>query len=157
MNQKDRKEFAALIVGTAEALGREVSAAAIEVMFMALADLSIEQVKRGVIAHLNDPQEGKYMLTPAHVRAHLHGTVSFRALNAWTKAVRAVERHGAWLSVVFDDPIIAQVIEDMGGWITFCVEMSDEPWQQKEFLQRYEGYAATGLPNHAPVKLFGPR
>jgi hypothetical protein len=48
---------------------------------------------------------------------------------------------GTYQDVVFDDPIIHRVIEDMGGWISFGNKREDEwPFVQNHFENRYRGF-----------------
>jgi hypothetical protein len=55
--------------------------------------------------------------------------------------------------VAFDDPLIHAVLLDMGGWI--CVggkSDSEWPFVQREFENRYRGYASRRItPDYPPV------
>ena len=66
------------------------------------------------------------------------------------KAVRQVGTHR---SVVFDDPLIHRVLQEMGGWIGMGQKTEDEwPFVAKEFENRYRGYAMRGeRPEYPPV------
>jgi hypothetical protein len=48
--------------------------------------------------------------------------------------------------VVFDDPIIHRVVDDMGGWCSFGVKDGKElPFVEKEFVARYRAFKSKGV------------
>jgi hypothetical protein len=57
---------------------------------------------------------------------------------------------GTYQDVVFDDPIIHRVIEDMGGWIGLGNKREDEwPFVQNQFENRYRGFVMREeIPEH---------
>lgn len=60
-----------------------------------------------------------------------------------------------YASVVFDDPIIHVVIEEMGGWIRLChTLLKDLPFRAHEFKKHYVGYV-NHLPSCYPKQLIG--
>jgi Domain of unknown function (DUF6475) len=71
-----------------------------------------------------------------------------RALMAYAVASRAVQSHGMYRSVDFDDPLINAVIRDMGGWEKFCsCLMEAVQWRKRDFERGYAAclsYGASG-------------
>ena len=79
-----------------------------------------------------------------------------RALAALIKVEKAMERHGGYATVVFDDPVIHAVISELGGWIRTCRLTEYEfTWWKKDFRERYEHHDRYGLPPELPSKLLG--
>lgn len=57
----------------------------------------------------------------------------------------AIERHGAYKSVIFKDKVIMACVKGMGGWIEVCQIPSDEwKFQKQEFLKLYQAYLRGG-------------
>ena len=78
-----------------------------------------------------------------------------QSLGAWHKVMQGIKSAGAWTSVVFDDPIIHTVIEEMGGWVHLCkTKIKDMPFKQNEFHTRYRGYIGK-VPRNFPRVLMG--
>ena len=86
----------------------------------------------------------------------LVGTAVDSSMVAWAKFEQAVRRVGPYASVVFDDPLIQRVVQDMGGWISFGSK-SDEQWPfvGNEFRTRYQGYRTRGEVPEYPSRLIG--
>src|SRR5690606_2216267 len=63
---------------------------------------------------------------------------------------------GIYRSVEFDEPIIANVMKDMGGWMRLCmVTNKDYPFVKKEFIARYKDYVANNKYDPNLLKLKG--
>jgi len=141
--ESEAKEFADLLIATAEAFDKKVSDSAIEIYWQVLKDLSIEEFRYGLMACLEDPERGRFMPRPADI---LHFARPKRtALVAWAEVVEAMEKIGAYQSVRFADTTAAAVVRDMGGWPLMCNLDIVEPWTQKEFERRYENYTLAGI------------
>lgn len=155
MIDADRKRFSAIMHGVAEYYGKPISKASVEIYWRGLSHLTVDDVERGTAAHMQDADSGQYMPKIADILRHVSGNAQTKAMQAFAKVERAIKRVGTWESVVFDDPIIHAVIDDMGGWILLgqCQE-KEWPFKAREFEQRYRGYVQTGLTAH-PAKLIG--
>ncbi|MNY07420.1 hypothetical protein D3C86_1402220 [compost metagenome] len=58
--------------------------------------------------------------------------------------------------MVFDDPIIHRVLQDMGGWVALGAKQEKEwPFVAKEFENRYRGYRTQGGAGEYPRALVG--
>lgn len=121
-------------------------------------DLVVNAIKQ----HRRTPEVGMYFPQIAHVIGYLNGKSSDRANNAWSKVMRALREAGSNYHIVFDDPIIHQVISDMGGWARFCSEIYEQNTHDreanvhffaKEFNEKYETYAKHGVPQDYPKKI----
>lgn len=79
-----------------------------------------------------------------------------RALVAYATASKAVQKHGAYASVDFDDPLANAVIRDMGGWERFCDWNPNEiQWRQRDFLSLYSARTQSGVAAELAAPLDG--
>lgn len=154
MEDRDKRRFAGLLAAAAEVVDKKLSDAKLKIYWAALKDLKIEEVERAINLHLNDPVEGRFMVKPADIRRHVQGLPEDRALRAWSELEAAIEKHGAYASVVFADPILSRVVSEMGGWVRLCGEDLNS-YLRHEFTKRYEALARSGGPDTAPVKHLG--
>lgn len=146
MKKSERAEFGVVIGSTAELYGKTLTDAALELWWSALSDMPLEDVKQGISRHLRDADRGKWMPMPADVR-YACGLRHPTGLVAWGEVLDAMERHGAYRSVLFEDGVVNAVIRDMGGWPEVCHKQStdqDPIWVQKDFEKRYEEYRQAG-------------
>lgn len=106
---------------------------------------TLEQVSKAMNAHVADAERGVYLPKIADVVRSLAGTHTDRAQLAWGKALEAVTAVGAYTDVIFDDPAIHAVIEDMGGWPKFCrTESKDMGYLQHRFCESHMAYTGRG-------------
>ena len=108
----------------------------------ACAPFTTEQVRKAFAAHATDPQRGMFAPRVADIVRALQGTHGDRSLIAWGKTLEAMARVGAWRDVVFDDPVIHAVVQDLGGWVKLCrMPSKDIGYVQHRFCQAYQAYA----------------
>src|SRR5262249_10206529 len=132
-----------------------LSRKSLELYWNTLQPFEWTDVKAAFQMHLTDPDTGQYFPKPADVVRHVHGNSETQALKAWSKVDEASHAVGCYASVVFDDPIIHVVIEDMGGWIRLCQTLlKDLPFRANEFKKYYAGYV-NHPPSHYPKQLLG--
>ncbi|MBN2118554.1 MAG: hypothetical protein JW730_18415 [Anaerolineales bacterium] len=139
MIQSDYRQFIAVIQATAEIYGKTLSDTAIGLYWQALKGQSLDEVKRGISAHIAAPDCGRFMPRPADILRPF-ARVEKEPIIAWSQVARAMIKHGSYQSVCFEDGVINAVIRDLGGWIWICNQNIDEPWVQKEFERKYEAY-----------------
>ncbi|MEN9923966.1 MAG: hypothetical protein RL268_92 [Pseudomonadota bacterium] len=153
----DRPRFAVLITDAMAFYGKDVSPFALNVWWQACERFDFEQVSRALTRHALDPERGQFAPKPADLVRMLAGTATDRAQIAWGKACEAMQRVGAYQDVVFDDPVIHAVIDDLGGWPKFCRgELSELSYLQHRFTESYRAYAGReGI--EYPRKLIGDR
>lgn len=155
MTRDDALRFRQLVNGVCSFYGKEVSEFQLDVWWTALRTLDYEAVKDAFNRHLLNPDNGQFMPKPADVVKLIGGGTADRALVAWTKLDLAVRNIGPQATVVFDDPIIHQVVDDMGGWTAMGEKTEkDWPFAKNEFVQRYRSYATGRLASY-PAKLIG--
>jgi hypothetical protein len=155
MTPQDKPAFAELLTDALAFYRQDTSRFALSVWWSACQAFSLEQVGKALTAHAMDPERGRFAPMPSDIVRVLQGTHQDRSLMAWGKVLEAVQRVGAYQSVVFDDAAIHAAIEDMGGWCKVCrSEMSELQFVQRRFCDGYRAYAAR--PGHAyPPRLIG--
>ena len=157
MQQRDFDRFGAALTALAELYGKSLSQGAIALWWQALERFDFEQVSKAIRAHTENAENGQFMPKPADLIRVLDGTVTDRAGLAWGKAFEAITAVGAYTDVVFDDPAIHAVIEDLGGWPKFCRgEIKDLGYLQHRFCESYRAYAGRGDFEY-PRRLSGDR
>lgn len=123
--------------------GKDVSNFTMDVWWGALQQFDYEQVERAMQRHAVDPERGRFAPKVADVVALLQGTQTDRSAVAWGKTLEAMQSVGAYTDVVFDDPAIHAVVEDLGGWPKLCrTEMAELGYVQTAFGKAYRAYAA---------------
>ena len=145
MQEEDRQKFAALMIGLAENYGQAFTAEGITLRFKILAPYPISEVEAAAYSLL---ATRKYttMPTVADFLERLGGgSVEDKAEVACSKALEAATVHGAYRSVVFDDPVLQAVINNnFGGWAKFCQAEYDK-WLRKDFCEAYAAYSRQGF------------
>lgn len=142
MKASDRLAFSQLITDAMAFYGRDVSTFALSVWWQACERFDLEQVTKAMGAHAMDPEHGQFAPKPADIVRKLHGTHTDRSLIAWGKVLDAIQRVGAYSSVVFDDGAIHATIADLGGWTAVCRTGVDElPFLQRRFCEGHKAYS----------------
>ena len=152
MNETDKKEFAAIVYPLGLLYEMDMSNKhVLKIWFEALSSYSVQEVAAGVTAYVKCPDHGSYKPKPADIIKMIDGTAADLAFLAWTKLVDALGRVGTYRTVVFDDPVIHRVVDDMGGWTSFGSKTERElPFAEKEFVGRYRALRVKGsVPRHA--------
>lgn len=156
MNKADVAAFSETLMGIGELYGREVSPSLAGIYFESLKQFDLEAVRRAITAHVNNPDNGQFFPKPADIVKMIGGSNGDKAMQAWSKVDRAVRQVGTYSSVVFDDPVIHRVIQDMGGWVMLGSKTDDEwPFVAREFVNRYQGYSMRGVIPEHPRMLYG--
>jgi len=155
MNADDIPKFTELMTGICVLYGKSPSDALMELYWRALESFDFEVVKTALEAHVSNSDSGQFMPKPADVMRYVQGSSQTQGLLAWSKVMQAVKSVGLYQSIVFDDPLIHAVIEDMGGWINLCMTPTkDAPFRANEFEKRYAAYVLHP-PLHYPKQLIG--
>ncbi|WP_300157092.1 DUF6475 domain-containing protein [Solidesulfovibrio sp.] len=144
MQDRDFEPFVAIMLGLADNFGAELSANGLEMRFEAMKAFSLDQVRQASMAILATRKFQK-MPTVAEFLEHLQGgSCDDKAEVEAGKVIRAIEQHGGYTSVAFDDPVTQAVIaQGFGGWAKMCEELSaaEEKWFRKDFAKMYAAYA----------------
>jgi hypothetical protein len=135
-----KRVFANWMACLSEVFGKEVTEARAEIYYRVLSDLSDEEFARACRVVLSTKKMSVLPL-PAEILEAARGDSEAVALMAFQKVVDAVAHHGAYASVVFDDPVIHKVLATMGGWEEFCNIPADEMvFRRKDFLRSYVAF-----------------
>lgn len=156
MTENDKGPFFTLMGGVHAFYRQDFSDFAGGVWWMAMKPFDYPAVQDALNRHCVNPDNGQFMPKPADVVRLLQGSSQDGALVAWAKVDRAVRQVGTYSTVVFDDPVIHRVIQDMGGWVGLGTKDEKEwPFVAKEFENRYRGYRTQGGVNEYPRALIG--
>lgn len=156
MDEGQRKEFYSHIASVYAFYRADSSPFALGVWWEAMRPFDFAAVKGALNRHAVNPDNGQFLPKPADVVKLMGGGTQDAALVAWSKVDRAVRGAGPYQSVVFDDPLVHMVIQDMGGWIQLCSHDEDEwPFRAKEFENRYRGYRVRWQADAHPTHLMG--
>lgn len=155
MNESDSNGFKTLMTGTGEIYGKKISAELVSMYWDLLKKFEYEDISRSFQRHMQNTESGQFFPKPADLIRLIEGDSDSKALIAWTKVEQAIRRIGAYDTVVFDEPEIMCVIQDLGGWITLCKTTEEElPFKRNEFCKRYIGYRLC-KPSQHPKFLVG--
>lgn len=137
--------------------GKEINDFVIAVWFEALRPFDLAAVQQAFNRHAVNPDNGQFAPKPADIVRMMGGTSGDAALSAWSKVERAVRSVGQYGSVIFDDPLIHRVAEDMGGWVKLCSCPTEDDFifVAKEFQNRYRGFAMRSERPEYPAGLIG--
>lgn len=157
MRVTDQSAFAKLVSDVLGYYRQNVSEFTLSVWWQAMQPFDLEQVRKALTAHATDPEHGQFPPKVADVVRILAGTATDRAQLAWGKAHEAMSAVGAYTDVVFDDPAIHAVVEDLGGWPKVCrTEVKELGYLQHRFCESYRAYAGRGEFDY-PRRLAGDR
>lgn len=155
MNDQDKVEFAKVWTAAYQMYSKEATKPVLSMAFNSLRNYSIEDIRRGLSAHMRNPDTGQYAPKPADVIKHIGGNSQSAAGEAWAKVDYAVRCVGPWRSVVFDDPKIHAALERLGGWQKVAnTDGKEYPHLQNHFLKLYQGFTVQP-PATFPCKLIG--
>ena len=153
MTQVDFDRFTELIQGVAECYGQSLSVQGVILRFALLEQFDYAEVRKAAMSVM---ATRKYtsMPTPADFLEHIGGgSAEDRAEVEAGKVLAAIGKHGAYASVVFDDPTTqAVIVQAYGGWAKLCADCGveeSEHWFRKNFAKTWAAYSRQG------VKQFG--
>lgn len=158
MRNEDREALTAMLAKVMSVYSKQITTGFVDIFFDALSGYDLESVRRGLNAHVQNPDSGQFPPKPADIVRLIDGTSADQGMQAWSRVDKAVRRVGPYQSIVFDDPIVHRVLEEMGGWIKLCNSPSEEDYkfQGLEFARRYRAYVIAGGPgNEYPRHLIG--
>lgn len=146
MNEQDRETFYRTWSAAWEQCGKAMTPLALKMAYECLRDFSIDEIQRAVLKHAKDVDSGQYPPKPADIIRQIQGRPEDRALIAWAHVYRGIcGEYGNYREVVFDDPIVHQVVHDMGGFSRLGYgSVKETPFVQKDFVERYLAYSRLG-------------
>ena len=144
MHASDLAEFSKLIENMMGYYRRDCSDALIDIYWDGLCCYELDSVRAAIGVHMRDAEEGKFEPRISNIVKIIEGSKSDRAVWAWSLAQDAASSVGAYQDLVFEDPVIHAVIEDMGGWPAFCrFNEKDMSYHQHRFSVAYRAHAAS--------------
>lgn len=147
------RDLAKVMQPVSELYGKNLISEVLNLWFGLLNSYSIESIQNAFSLYL---QTEARMPLPADILKILRGSEEDLALAALIKVEKAMSRHGSYATVVFDDPIIHAVIDELGGWIKCChVTEKELTWWEKDFRERYRHHLRRGIPLDVSPKLLG--
>jgi hypothetical protein len=156
MHRNDRVEFAELLTNVMAYYGKDATTFLLDIFWQGLLRFEFEDVKRALSLHAQDPDNGMYAPKVADLTRMLEGSKASQGMQAWAKVERAIKSVGRYQTVVFDDPLIHAVIDEMGGWSLLCVTGVDElPFRARDFERRYTAYRLQRITPPHPARLVG--
>lgn len=157
MQQSDKAALAALVTDVLAYYRQPVSEFTLSVWWSACQPYTLEQIRKAMTAHATNPDGGQFAPKVADVIRILDGTHTDRAMLAWGKVHEAMSAVGAYQDVVFDDPAIHAVVEDLGGWPKLCrTDIKELGYVQKRFCDGHKAYTGRGEFAY-PRRLMGDR
>lgn len=157
MRDADMPQFQQLMTDVLAYYRQDASAFVLGLWWNACRGFELEQVRKALQRHCTDPERGQFAPKVADLARILQGTATDRAALAWGKVHEAMSAVGAYQDVVFDDPAIHAVVEDMGGWPKVCRTPMDElSHLQHRFQVAHKAYTERGQFEY-PRRLGGDR
>lgn len=145
MNINQMDEFSSLLTDVMAYYGQNCSSFTLTVWWGACQNFDLEQVSKALQRHATNPDRGQFAPKVADIVRVLQGTSTDCAAIAWGKVHGAISSVGAYSDVVFDDPAIHAVIEDLGGWPKLCrVELAEMSYLQHRFQEAHRAYTERG-------------
>lgn len=141
MKATDQQRFGDILRDVMAFYKQDVTPFALSVWWQACQRFDFDQVRKALTSHAMDAERGVFPPKPADLVRKLEGTATDRAMLAWGKAFDAMQRVGAYSDVVFDDPAIHAVIQDLGGWSKVCrTETKELSYLQHRFCESHRAY-----------------
>jgi len=135
MENSDWKEFLKIMMILSEVYDKELSKEFIELYFRILKDMKIKEIQENIMILLKTRKYSSFP-TPAEIRQPIENEEE--GMLKWIQVKKAIEKYGAYESIIFKDPFIHSAIEHMGGWIELCsVKEEEMKWKEKEFIRLY--------------------
>jgi len=149
----DKIKFAKLMLGLGEIYDKQISEFMADIYYDVLKQYdypAVEQAIRKVIAI----HKYQTLPKPAEIFEFLEYSQDDRALLAWLQVKEAISKAGYYQSVEFADPIISNIIMELGGWMELCCSQKDEmPFIEKRFKDLYRLMEKREI--KTPIKLVG--
>lgn len=156
MKNADKAAFFEMLTVLGDTYGRQLPEGVLMLYWQALQGFELRDVSEAIGAHLRNPDTGQFFPKPADIVRMIEGSTESAAAVAWTKVEQAVKHIGTYRDVVFDDPLIHRVIQDMGGWIQLGTKTIDAwAFVGKDFQARYRAYRQRRVIPDYPPRLIG--
>ncbi len=155
MEMNDMKNFASLMATIGEIYAKTISETLIEIYWQILKPFAWTHVKEAVSHHIADPHTGQFIPKPSDIVGRIEGKNEEKALQAWLDVFSAIQRYGAYQSIIFEDKTIHAAIDAMGGWKTLCASKTENMPTNARLFQKYYLSFLKNPATHAPPHLSG--
>jgi hypothetical protein len=143
MNSQSPDKLDSCLAGLCELWGKEVTPTFYAMYRSALLSvLTFDEAVHGL--NLSFVKKSYGFPKPADIIEWIRGDEDTKAMTAWGSLLEAIETAGPNKTVVFDDPKIAHVVNNLGGWQQVCMwQRKDTNFQRKDFIATYKAVTAT--------------
>ena len=150
MTKTDAKKFAEILAYLGTIFGKELTATGIKMYYQTLIDLEIGDIEKAAMHIANNRTITGTFPLPAEFREAVKNqsgelSVEEKAEVGWLALVWAIESLGRWASVQFEDAVIHDVVQALGGWLRITsadnVDWNTESqmtWRRKDFVAMYK-------------------
>lgn len=155
MKTTEKPAFVIIITALAEAFNRKATEPLLLGYWMGLGDLEFAAVEHAAARAM---VECKFMPVPAELRQLAGGILpADRAALAWEAFIKALQLHGCYVSVDFDDKLINATVRNLGGWLQVDerLEQDGDIWVRKDFERVYQAFLRTGVSTSQALALGG--
>ena len=144
MNEFDKTEFGCVVGAMFATFGHQLSREVLIVWWESLKDIELVDVKRAV-AELIRTEPSSYRPVPGRIRQMVEPSTESRAMIAWHELNQAIMMVGSYRNPEFDDPKIAAIVQQHGGWVNICGMGEDQfdTWFRKSFFADYATIEST--------------
>jgi len=138
----DYPAFAALWPPVSALYQQRLTASVLELYWQVLKPYSLGSVREALLRHIQSPAHGTFYPKPADLLRYLLETDTAKAEAAWDCVLQGLGEVGMYRSIEFEDPNIAPIIHDLGGWTYLnSLTYAQLVTVAQAFLQRYRTYA----------------
>lgn len=144
----DLTVFGELLTGLWSGCGRKdpPDKTTMRVWYYCLHDLTEQQMAHAVMTYLTT--RSKEFLTVQLIRelSGIQQAKELAAMEGWDLAIEAVRIAGSYAVPKFQDPVISNVIQNLGGWTWFCDQHPEQlrGFVRARFLKAYDVLAGSG-------------
>ena len=148
MNEDDRQAFGEVLADMFGYYKEELSSLAFTVYFNALKKFSVLEITEAVSQFISYNEYSFRRPQPSQIANLITGSPGSRVLLASKKLREAIERYGPYRYLVFDDPLIHKIVEQMGGLVFFCQQRDEHElkFQMDRFQKFYRDFQGSRLP-----------
>lgn len=138
-NLTPKQQLVAAVTMLAETYRQPITSAALEGYWLALRDLSAQELAAATTRAL---RESKFMPNPSELRDFAGKSLDAEMAAAWEAVRTAMDRHDYTTSVDFG-PLVNAIVRNLGGWVALCDKGIDAlVWVRKDFERIYEAFKA---------------
>jgi hypothetical protein len=138
--EQEQTEIVALFSRLGSIYGKDTDAIDMYMAAFFVAELSVDDISKGIQGHLLDTKAGAFYPKPSDILRNVRGSIEDEAIEAWVAVLDAVKRSDvtSFGPVVFDNPKINWTVNRMGGiGIIKTGSAEQKDLYQKKFCKFY--------------------